>query len=572
MSIQPKSLKDPRALQRPVVFQSKERRDREFSLANLGVNLRLLQILAFVLVASVAGAVATAKLDLLAIPLAAGVILIMLLFIKGYRIWWQLLVLLLMGYLFFSKGFATIGFFPIYVGEAVLGVGMLTFMLIPFIKVKVDFKPFRRPEVVILFLFLAWQIAQTVPYFRQYRFDTLRDAVLYGYAAFALLIMLIIPKRDVQSFFDLFGRAIPLMLLWFPILFISSRMSLVSFSFPGSPNPIIYTKASDLGVHLAGIGAFMMLELDRRSHPFPPWLRWTNWLLWAADVILLGAMGRAIMVAVVAAVGIVVLMQPFRSGWYRPLILMIVLVCVLVISGLYSTLKIDIGQAREVSVQQLVENVTSIFGEGDNSAGGLEGTKEWRLRWWDTIINYTINGRYFWTGKGYGINLADSDGFQVQADGSLRSPHNGHLTILARSGVPGLVLWAAFLASVAIRLFTIAARPDPHDPWRSRFALWLLAYLVAFGIMTGLDVFLEGPMGGIWFWSLIGFVFVLFTRDAPAPQTAAAKRVPAPDTAPSQQLALAPVMVRAARQPIARASQPARTRPIGSNRKATSIT
>ena len=50
-------------------------------------------------------------------------------------------------------------------------------------------------------------------------------------------------------------------------------------------------------------------------------------------------------------------------------------------------------------------------------------------------------GPYKWTGKGYGINLADDDGYQI--DGSLRSPHNGHMTILARSGLPGITLWAA---------------------------------------------------------------------------------------------------------------------------------
>jgi len=25
---------------------------------------------------------------------------------------------------------------------------------------------------------------------------------------------------------------------------------------------------------------------------------------------------------------------------------------------------------------------------------------------------YTIHGRYFWTGKGFGVNLADDDGFR----------------------------------------------------------------------------------------------------------------------------------------------------------------
>lgn len=502
------------------------RRDRELSLANLGVNFRLLQMLIVILAASLVGGFLTAQLGLLAIPIAAAVILIMLLFINGYRIWWKLLIGLLMGYLFLSKGFATIGFFPVYVGEAGLGVGILTLILVPFIGAKLHFKPFRRPEIIVLFLFLIWQLMQTIPYFRQYQFDTLRDGMLYGYAAFTLLIMLLIPKRDVQDFFDLFGRLIPLMLLWLPVLFISSRMGLVRITFPGAPNPILYTKASDLGVHLAGIGAFMMLELDRRSRPYPQWLRWMNWTLWAADVVLFGALGRASLVTTAAAIGVVVLIQPLRSGWYRPLLLAVLGICLLVISGLYSSLKINLGVAREVSVQQMVENVTSIFGEGDNSAGGLEGTKQWRLRWWDAIIQYTVNGPYFWMGKGYGINLADSDGFQVQADGSLRSPHNGHLTILARSGVPGFALWVALLGCLVVRLVLLAIRPDKYNPWKSRYALWLLAYLVAFGIMTGLDVFLEGPMGGIWFWCLVGFVFVFFAPDGKESRAVEMQRLP----------------------------------------------
>ena len=68
--------------------------------------------------------------------------------------------------------------------------------------------------------------------------------------------------------------------------------------------------------------------------------------------------------------------------------------------------RIELGTGREISVGQMVDNVTSLFGEADNQ--GLEGTKEFRLRWWSTIVGYTIGGPYFWTGKGYGINLADA--------------------------------------------------------------------------------------------------------------------------------------------------------------------
>ena len=61
--------------------------------------------------------------------------------------------------------------------------------------------------------------------------------------------------------------------------------------------------------------------------------------------------------------------------------------------GLAYAADLEIPTAREtrsISAEQLVENVASVFGARDNQ--DLSGTKEWRLHWWDTIIDYTING------------------------------------------------------------------------------------------------------------------------------------------------------------------------------------
>ncbi len=55
------------------------------------------------------------------------------------------------------------------------------------------------------------------------------------------------------------------------------------------------------------------------------------------------------------------------------------------------------------------------------------------------------------------------------------------------------------------------------DSWDKRYAVWLMAYWLAFLVNAGFDVFLEGPMGGVLFWSLIGLSLVYFTggtRDA----------------------------------------------------------
>jgi hypothetical protein len=128
------------------------------------------------------------------------------------------------------------------------------------------------------------------------------------------------------------------------------------------------------------------------------------------------------------------------------------------------------------------------------------------LDWWRTITDYTFAGPYFWTGKGFGISLADDDGFQVgNPNNPLRSPHSAHMTFLARAGVPGLALWLALQVAFAaglLRAFFVARRADAWD-W-ALLDVWVLAYWTAFQVNASFDVFLEGPHGGIWFWSLFG--------------------------------------------------------------------
>ena len=125
-----------------------------------------------------------------------------------------------------------------------------------------------------------------------------------------------------------------------------------------------------------------------------------------------------------------------------------------------------------------------------------------------------MHGPYFWTGKGFGINLADSDGFQVAADGSLRSPHNSHLTLLARGGVPGLALWILLQGAFGLYLLRayVADRVAGRFTWAD-IQLWVLLYWCAFMINGMFDVFLEGPQGAIWFWSLFGYgIAILVAR------------------------------------------------------------
>jgi O-antigen ligase len=161
-----------------------------------------------------------------------------------------------------------------------------------------------------------------------------------------------------------------------------------------------------------------------------------------------------------------------------------------------------------VTTTQWWENILSIF--GNSSDTNLQGTKQFRLDWWNKIIGYTFNGPYFWTGKGFGINLADADGFQPTADHSLREPHNTHISLLAREGVPGFLLWILLQGAFALLLLrALLAHRRAGDMQLAAVAAWILAFWAAMMVNTSFDPYLEGPQGGIWFWVLFGLGLVI---------------------------------------------------------------
>ena len=132
-------------------------------------------------------------------------------------------------------------------------------------------------------------------------------------------------------------------------------------------------------------------------------------------------------------------------------------------------------------MEQLTENVVSTFDQSGSS--NLETTKSWRLDWWSDIFRYTFAGEYFLFGKGYSINLATDDGYQVLSGDALRSPHNAHLNVLARSGVPGFLLWLAIHGVWFVSLFRAAreAKRKHMNTWHGIFS-FVLAFWTAFMI------------------------------------------------------------------------------------------
>lgn len=405
----------------------------------------------------------------------------------------------LTGFAFLGKSFAYLGYPPIYIGEAFLFLGLLALLSNGRLKYA-----FRNSITRLAIPFVIWGAIRTFPNLGVYGIDALRDGVIWAYFLFALIVFAFLDHKDaISKVMVLYNRLIPWYLAWIPFAYLFGQFwSHLLPVLPISQVPLLTIKPGDVAVHLAGIGAFLFLhpvEVTPSRSPLRAWLfKWTRWAFWIGGFIVSGSLTRGGLLSILSAFVVVFVMRPL-SGLGKMLILLMTASVVLLILDP----KVDIGDRRIASPQQIVENFRSI---ARSPSFEMEATRQWRLDWWKDIVDYTLFGKYFWTGKGYGINLADSDGYQVVFYPPLRSPHNGHLNILARSGAPGLVTWVLLQFLFVWKLvgaYSLALRNN--EPFWERTSLWILAYWTAFMVNSCFDVFLEGPQGGVWFWALFGF-------------------------------------------------------------------
>jgi len=404
----------------------------------------------------------------------------------------------LLGYALLGKGFAYLGFPPLYIGEIALLAGIAVF-----VRSGAWIGSFATIPGFVLAAAMIWVVMRTVPFLGLHGIDALRDAVivLYGGFAFIVIALLLEDARRIETvvrYYSTFLLTFPAI----PLAFWLTRYWGDYLPKYGPNIPIVEIGASAVGTHLAGAAVFVLIGYRKVS-----WL-WTA--TWVGTLAMIAATNRGATMAVLVTVVFAMLML----GKLRLILIatgagLAIFAAILALEAAFVEYSEVADSAdRPVSAHQIFENATSIVAESGQQTAG---TKQWRLDWWDIILNDTLHGPNFWTGRGFGLNLAVADGFVETGDPSnprplTRSPHNAHMTILARGGVPGIVLWSLVLFSWGAMMLRamLVARVHGHKQWADLF-LWVFCYATAIAINATFDVALEGPMQGIWFWCLIGF-------------------------------------------------------------------
>lgn len=146
--------------------------------------------------------------------------------------------------------------------------------------------------------------------------------------------------------------------------------------------------------------------------------------------------------------------------------------------------------------------------------GYLSDNNRFRMIWWRQVAKEVFETSPV-IGLGFGYDL--SRGFVRAYDQdfgenfSARSPHSILFTALGRMGLVGLIAWLAIALSMAFATFRAIRNPG----WEGIEALGWWSATWALMVSSCFGVVLEGPMGAVPFWTLLGIA----VRMSRAPKT-----------------------------------------------------
>ena len=387
-------------------------------------------------------------------------------------------------YAFLNKGIAYS-----YLAEIFLFTGII---LIFFNRKEIEIYTDSK-QVILLGLILYSFIYIFFYLFKYNTFNVIRDSLAFQYCWFAIIIYFL--KVDREYIWDTLVRIykwIPLVLFLHFFLFYYIFLNLPPINIFGGQHILLY-KNGDKSLQLLICTILMILFSEKYSKN---WLIFNSILIFINLLILL-AFTRSGSLAYLAGISCFfffsktsLITDNLRKVLkYIPLLLIIVF-------GVFAAIEIDgDAQGRTISLSQITDNFSSIV--SSDIDGSLTDNKVWRLVWWAKLLNESFTLEHFFIGKGLGMSLAGND--LTSVDENLRSPHNFHLTIIARFGYIIFFIWMFWLYLLFKPLF---------KKQLSGKMLGLTCVLLAFIINGSFDVFFEGPMGAFPFWTLVGLLLV----------------------------------------------------------------
>lgn len=402
--------------------------------------------------------------------------------------------LTVVGYVVGNRGFAQLsvaGRFPLLPAELALLVAGGTFLVNCALRRE---PPFRRDALNLAIL--AWMLCSSFRLavdVRAHGFTAIRDYATVYYGAFFFLAQWAGRNAADRHFFAqcLYG-ACGALLVVYPLFTFFPDFFLGTLVIRGVP--LIFFKGDLAGTFMA-VGAVLFFLRHEQSRSW-----WPLIISLALTGAVISTNNRASLLGLIVATGLLALRGRWRFAAYQSGAGVAASVVLVLAAHLQNRTWHDTPlygvYERAVSLVDPQGKRTysgdETFNKGDNNL--------FRLVWWQTVIDETIAGNR-WVGLGWGYDLAEPFLRVYYPEGgdefSTRSPHNIVITVFARTGLAGLIPFLFVVGAIIVR----AWRAVRHG--NLLIAGWWCSTCV---ILTSacLGVVLEGPMGAVVFWVVLG--------------------------------------------------------------------
>jgi hypothetical protein len=413
-------------------------------------------------------------------------------------------LLIFAGYVIFNRSFAdlhiSVGQLPVYIGELLLLVS-LPWVLANEVKNK---RLLRRPMVLALGLWVAYGTLRLLAGGLDYGVDALRDSAIWYYGLFSLVGYALWPtvRRSTWTWFLIAVFSIQAIVT--AIVTFTGNASLPLLGSDANTAPA-FDRADVMAANLIGGATFFLLAL--RSARLQV-VRMLVAMLQLGLVPLLQVRAASMgVVAVLAMIGI-------QRRWSTlAVIVMVPVIGLFVLDAVNPDLQSLRGELTpQTIVDRQLSTLPLVFEGGATTANPLTDTAAWRVYWWNSLYAETTSSTSsVLFGLGFGPNLIDYVGYnQPNLDLPLRSPHDILVTVFARTGLVGLVLWLGFLTGWSYSVFRgLRAGLRRGDQVGVDWLAWMLIYVIAILVVALFGVVLEGPYGAIPFYLLLGMALRL---------------------------------------------------------------
>ncbi len=444
------------------------------------------------------------------------------------------LIFLIAGYLIANRGFASLGFGVVYVGEVCMLMGGLLLLLSRGTLMFDSLKGFLGRTVLVLLAMGFLRLSYDLILGAADPIDCIRDSAVSYYACFFPLGYAIAVLPASHSFMLRMTRWICLISIIIGSIYIFKPGLFDFLSYKGKP--FILFKGDLLGMCF-GIGVVVFGIAAIAESRSMVWRGIFGMFSLLGGVACAIVQSRAAYVGVGAGFLVVFITVRFWTAIFR-LVPGMVLFFVVGTVSLISIMMVPSAktQIEEISDAVIGEIETMISPFDDRSRNvAMENSRQnnrFRTAWWGAVIE-EVYERNLLFGVGFGEPLALKRfvatyelPIGIEDDESVvRSPHSIAFTYFGRFGLVGAIWFILFLAaflsltSKSIKRTRAGELKISALTWLS--ASWVILLCAMFGVV------IEGPMGGIPFWIFTGLAYGQLVSS----QTSSIKQVSGPTLA-----------------------------------------